>query len=55
MDELYEEGKAEGFTEGKIEEKIELIRGMLKHNLPSETIMDIAKITKDELAILSYR
>jgi predicted transposase/invertase (TIGR01784 family) len=44
-DELYEEAFTEGFTEGKIE----VIRGMLKLNIPLESIMESAKITKDEL------
>ena len=43
-----EEGKEAGRAEGKLESRIELIRNMLKTELPMQTICDVLEISEGE-------
>ena len=43
-----EEGKKEGLEEGKMESRIELVRNMLKKELPVNTICDVLEISEDD-------
>ena len=41
-------GRKEGLEEGKMESRIELVRNMLKKNLPVHTICEVLEMTEDE-------
>lgn len=47
--EKIEEGRAEGIEEGKIEERLEIAKEMIKDNESIEKIMKYSKLTKEEV------
>ena len=45
----FRKGKKDGIAEGRIKEKIENAKKMKEKNIPIETIVEITKLTKEEI------